>query len=161
MGWLFRHSTPVGCAICQPTSATPYVTTSTIILLETIVWCIYYTCFLEIHIQINTYFVRRSVTFKYNTDDSRYLNSDNSILSLISKWHESPNFFLNIVIAFRLSISQSMNNLKLWISQSGFSVPNYVYTTAYLKVQFVSHTECNVALLRFFFVKFILGKVQN
>ena len=49
---------------------------------------------------------------------------DNSIPSLISKWNESPNFFLYIVIAFRLWISQSMDNLKLWISQSGFSVPN-------------------------------------
>ena len=45
---------------------------------------------------------------------------DNSILSLISKRNESPNVFLYIVIAFRLWISQSMDNLNLWISQSGF-----------------------------------------
>ena len=49
---------------------------------------------------------------------------DNSILSLIPKWNKSPNIFLYIVIAFQLWISQSMDNLKLWISESGFSVPN-------------------------------------
>ena len=47
-----------------------------------------------------------------------------SILLLISKRNLSPNNFVYTVIVFQLGISQSMDNLKLWISPSGFSVPN-------------------------------------
>ena len=48
---------------------------------------------------------------------------DKWILLLISKWNLRPNIFLYTFIVFQLWISQSMNNSKLWISQSGFTAP--------------------------------------
>ena len=89
----------------------------------------------------------------------------NSILSLISKGNESPNFFLYTVIAFRLLISQSMDNLKLWISQSGFSVPNC--KLCMFLILLISKCKLSVTqnimwhLEDYLFVKCILGKVQN
>ena len=52
------------------------------------------------------------------------ISTPKSILPLISKWNLSPNNFLYTVTVFQPWISQSMDNLKLWISESGFSVPN-------------------------------------
>ena len=90
---------------------------------------------------------------------------DNSILPLISKCHESPNFFLYIVIAFRLWISQSMDNWKLWISHSGFSVPNcklYMFILLLISKCKLSVTQ-NVMwqFEDYLFVKYTVGKIQN
>ena len=90
---------------------------------------------------------------------------DNSILSLISKWNLSPKFVFYTVITFQFWISQSMDNLKLWISQSGFSVPNcnlhMFYYCLSQSVKFVSYTECNMALWRLFLCQIYYGKTSK
>ena len=72
---------------------------------------------------------------------------DKSILPLISKWNLRTNNFLYSVIVFQLWKSQSMDNLKLWISQVDFQSQTAIFicfSTAYLKVWFVEFLKRNL-----------------
>ena len=132
------------------------------IILNSHIWCFNQMC-LKIWSERLVMYVKRKMEWIQAT--LVISTPDNSILSLISKWNESPNFFLYIGIAFRLWISQSMDNLKLWISQSGFSVPNCKLCMFILLLI----SKCKLSVTQnvmwhfedYLFVKYSVGKVQN